>query len=572
MDPIKALKKQAKKVEKEVKKAGDAVVKTVESAVTNQGGGTTTKPSVEPVAQPAVGTPANTADSANRLTDFDMCLALTQKAINSQLLYAWKAWKRRKAIQDTIEIPVLKADGTPSRYGLTAKLAPLTINLNIKDAKLAQVLVTLTLESGEVRYYDEAEEAPATYDIEDWSVSFVTNLDKKPVDLDLLKQIDPDAKNTVADVIKRSGLPDSVFSIEYLCMKFTEVDLMLVDNKNVQIPDDVPKAAREKALSCLNRLLQGDMGNFMLGVVVRRNHEQATPTFALTDFIFDVHANWARTDASTLSYLGMLSRRPLPADTTKARVALQDNWVSPALIDGSEGLVSGIMAIRGAKLLDEYLIPSFKQALGLDPIVQGFARKFEWSESARKKQDDVFHHVIDKKKGYWITIEPVLGKNYLQISGKVWSSVYYEQQDQITHSKIGSLVAEGEQVLKGTVTLTARGSGAEFALDAEPAHSFDPYKTTRSDSSGISDVGEFATKIPKWLGFGGKTLTQMLEGDAREMGTRIQQNLDKVLNSIEVDLTHHDFIPPGGGVFDFQNVRFSGKTADLVFEVIYRAP
>jgi hypothetical protein len=48
--------------------------------------------------------------------------------------------------------------------------------------------------------------------------------------------------------------------------------------------------------------------------------------------------------------------------------------------------------------------------------------------------------------------------------------------------------------------------------------------------------------------------------------------LENTLAHIKVDLSHHQFIPPGGGTFTFQNLRFSGQTGDLMLDVIYQAP
>src|SRR5436190_2803304 len=129
--------------------------------------------------------------TANALTDFDLCLALAQTSIDTQMEYAWKAWKRRTNFSDKINIFKLKRDGqlVDSSYGLSATLAPLQVVLNVTDAKLGQVKVTLTLSSGKVVYYDELNEAKAEYVINTpWSISFITDLDKKPVDLKVLQQ------------------------------------------------------------------------------------------------------------------------------------------------------------------------------------------------------------------------------------------------------------------------------------------------------------------------------------------------------------------------------------------------
>ncbi|MBW7459831.1 hypothetical protein K0U00_37805, partial [Paenibacillus sepulcri] len=356
-------------------------------------------------------------DSKNLLTDFDLCLAISQKAINSQMAYAWKAWKRRKQFSDTLDIYPKKNDGTPSRFGLTAEIAPLEVSLNVEDGKLGQVKVTLTLKSGNVHYYDEDEEQAADQAISNWSLSFITDLDKKPVDLETIASIDPAAYETVQKTIDASGLPDDVFSIEYLFMKLTEVDLLLSDNKNVSIPAAVSQYARTRTLSCLNNLLQGEMGEFMLGTVVRRNTKHQTPTFAMTDFVFDVHANWKAADAAALSYLGMFSGRNLPDDRNAARIKLSDDWINPAMIDGTQGLVSGIMAIRKEVLLDNYLMPQFMKELGASPVVDGLKRRFVFQDSSSHTSRDLVDRKVEQSRSYWLEIAIAPGTNRLDISG-----------------------------------------------------------------------------------------------------------------------------------------------------------
>lgn len=212
--------------------------------------------------RPAATSPIDTSDTKNSLTDFDMCLALAQKAINDQMKAAWETWIARSEFSTTgemqdfalVSLYPLKRDGTPSAYGLEAEFAPLTVSLNVESGKLGQVRVTLHLMEGTVTYFDEEIEEKATYPIKNWSISFLTDLDKKPCDLNVLREIDPQAHEAAAQCIQKSGLPDSVFSIEYLFMKFTEVDLLLSDNKDIDIPPDVPKAASERARSSLNAL------------------------------------------------------------------------------------------------------------------------------------------------------------------------------------------------------------------------------------------------------------------------------------------------------------------------------
>lgn len=254
----------------------------------------------------------------NSLDDFDMCLAVAQAAIDSVMEDAWEAWKERN-FKGTIEIfkDIDEGKIIDSPYGLSVEIEPLQVSLAVLGGKLGQVKVTLPLKSGKVVYYNKTRREDAAHQFANWSISFVTDLDKKPVDLKTLAQIDPATHDKAQAVIRNTGLDEGVFSIEYLFLKLTEVELLVTDNKYIQIPNNVPSAAREQTLISLNMLLQKQLGEYILGTVVRRNTKQATPTFALTDFVFNVRANWQAAEASTLEYLGEFSGRGLRLSSTK---------------------------------------------------------------------------------------------------------------------------------------------------------------------------------------------------------------------------------------------------------------
>ncbi|SCW64633.1 hypothetical protein SAMN04487970_102368 [Paenibacillus tianmuensis] len=512
-------------------------------------------------------------DSRNVLTDFDLSLALAQKAINSQMQFAWKAWKKRKQVGQTLDIYPKKQDGTPSKYGLSAVVEPLQVSLNVQNAKLGQVQVTLTLSSGTVHYYDEDQEAAFDQPIANWSVSFLTDLDKEPVDLNILAQIDPDAYKAASDKISSSGLPEDVFSIEYLFMRLTDVELLLEDNKNISIPSDVSGKARTKALECLNHLLQGDLGKFMLGTVVRRNTNHPVPTFAMTDFVFDVHPNWTAADAATLSYLGVFSGRPLPDDINAARIKLEDNWISPGMIDGTEGLVSGLMAIRKEVFIDKYLMPEFESALGLQPVVDGLKRSFTKSSSSSSTKRDFVDHKIDHSLGYSLEIAIVPGTNRLDLTGGIDGSfTYTEHTLGPAGMETARITASGHRAVSGSLVLSMTDdSEGAFSVSSQLSYSIGDLQSTK-DSSGFGVVENALSWIPKLLGITGGTIEEMLGNIAAEYVSTVEAALQKALGHVAIDLNQNHFIPPGGGVFAFQNVRFSNETGDLLFDVIYKAP
>jgi len=516
-------------------------------------------------------------DTQNTLTDFDLCLALAQVAIDSQMAYAWRAWKRRTAFSDTIRIFKTRRGGqiVDAKVGLEARLAPITVGLDVPNGKLGQVKVTLNITSGTVTYVDEETAELTEYPFRNGTVSFLSDLDKHPVDLDVLARIDPDVQQTAQEVIEKSGLPDAVFSIEYLFLKFTEVDLLLAGNKDVDLPADMPGAARDKALSSLNYLLQGDLGNFMLGTVVRRNNKQGVPTFAMTDFVFDVHGNSDAPDASTLAYLGMLAGRPLPPDVDLARTKLEYAWLRPEQLDGTESNVSGVMAIRKGVFMDDYLIRAFSDLIGLPPAADDRTWTFSHGEQFNDTSSDIIDREWDAARGYTLAISIVPGSNTLTITGQVASHAnmdgYTKRVGVLGHDHTEWIHMAGHQDLTGSVTLDVQGMGTAFQVDPVVTYAFgDVVVDNDSIEGGAKVLNAFETAFQA-LHITGSTTAEKLANQQRELVSNLSAWLDQVLKNITVDLSQHAFIPPGGGVFTFQNLRFS-NVGDLIFDVIYQAP
>jgi hypothetical protein len=566
-------------------------------------------------------------DTKNSLVDFDMCLALAQRAINSQMTAAWATWITRSEFSTTGEMKdfalVSVYDNDFQTSGLEVEFDPLSVSLSVPNGKLGQVQVTLYLKSGTVfsektdftrgerRAIDgevedmiaeaiakgllspKDKDSDAVFDeytakykkenpekfrngvaIANWSVSFLTDLDKKPCDLNLLAQIDPQAHEAASKCIQDSGLPDSVFSIEYLFMKFTEVDLLLSDNKDINIPADVPKATSERARSCLNTLLQGGNGEFMMGTVVRRSKthsEGALPTFALTDFIFSVKAD-AVPEASTLSYLGMFSRRALPPNLDTARIALQDNWVRPEMLDGTRGSISGTMAISKERFVNQYVIPLVANKLQVSPTRA--ASQMAWTFASASQQRSSTRDIIDRKwdrGANWsidITISP--GTSQLDVSGRISS---YAHMDGYT-LKLGALggyhtewiYIGGHRNFSSRLLLTGGGSGSTFDLEPKLGPlNFTAMQVDRDEIKGGAVVLNAFEELT------GSTTAERLGNQQSSLVDNLKQQLEASLGQVQMDLSQQSFIPPGAGVFTFQNPRFS-MAGDLLFDVIYQAP
>jgi hypothetical protein len=589
-----------------------------------------------------------TNDTANSLTDFDMCLALAQKAINSQMAAAWKTWIARSEFSTTGQMKdfalVSIYDDDSKTSGLELEFDPLTVSLYVPNGKLGQVQVTLHLKSGSVfckkTQFDASEQEDnrdsikelidqavkngelspppdrkkdkTNYDlvfrryeakyqkdnpekyrdttlIANWSISFLTDLDKKPCDRHMLEEIDSSLKGVVDDVITKSGLPDSVFSIEYIFMKFTQVDLLLADNKNIQIPNDVPEAAKTKALTSLNQLLQGKNGNFMLGTVVRRSKQNSKdtilPTFALTDFIFNVKAD-SVPEASTLSYLGMFARRPLPTNIDTARIALQDNWVRPEMINGTQGLISGVMVISKQVFMEKYLIPAFSESLKGETLESsGLTWTFKREEQINKDSGTTpciipplfyLNCSYDSARDYSLQLAIQPGTNQISICGQMDSHAIYDGRTP-DYGPFGGkdLVSwihyRGYSLISGSIMLEGEGIGTEFKFNPKLNFNISPVRVTEGEGGGLAKVTEALGSVFKTLGIIGGTPGEALAYQQQSMLDGLKNALESELNNLEMDLSQHAFIPPGGGVFTFQNPRFS-YVGDLIFDVIYQAP
>ena len=530
-----------------------------------------------------------TTDTQNSLTQFDLCVAIAEKSLNSQLQTGWRQWLARsefsaadpRAGDFTGEIniyPTNAETGKPSRYGLKATLAPFTISLNVPQGKLGQVQVTLTLASGQVDYYSEAREEPATQPIRNWKISFVTDLDQQPVDWDTLKLIDPAAHSAAEQVVSRAELSPSVFSIEYLAMTLSKADL--VSNAIVDIPAEVPSDAVTKAKAMLNLLTSGQAGDYVLGTVVRRSKTRgiALPTFALTDFIFSVKADPVPC-ASTLSYLGMFSKRPLPEDVDAARLAFRDNWVRPDMLDGTRGLVSGVMVIGKRALLDDHLIKQFTDALGRAPDVDpnGMRWTYRAEQKHKTRRKDIISHNFEHGWSWEIRIEVVPGTAQLNISGRINSFVHYEGRTlkvwRFGNDRTEGQYNDGHQDIRATLKLEGSGGSLDFKITADIPEDnyFSQVFVDRDTTFGFSHVTEAAGAVFKAVGIIGNSPAEILENASAGQLHSLKEVMNNALKQIDVECNEHAFIPPGGGVFTFQNLRFS-DAGDAVVDVIYQSP
>lgn len=527
--------------------------------------------------------------TSNSLDDFDLCLALSQMSINSQLEAGWKAWKARKQMADTFDLLITKRgeDIVPSKVGLKGvKVAPLRVSLAVPNAMRNQVRVHVRLESGTVVYLDEEQGGAAECPVKNWEISFITNLEQQAVDLQALKQIDPQGHETTQALIKASGLPDAVFSIEYLFLKLTNLQLRVPGNAQKQIPADVPRDASNKALDVIDLWFDKQVGSFLLGTVVHRNIRQATPTFAMTDFVFSIRAHDKVADASTLCYLGEFSGRPLPGDVNGARDKLTDAWLKPEQINGQESNVAGVMAIGRPIFLEKYLLPkvawalftfNFPKMLTVDHGYQGGVtppvpprKGLTWTFSREEQERDSANRFLVERTvatgGYTVDFTVKPSTNQISLSGRVANKVHFDAGFS-ANDRTEWAYTEGHRDLTGSFTLTGNGIGTQFNLQSTLAFNLGEPVVDKNELGGAVKINE-AWKALKLIP---ATPEELVKNKGQEILDALKKAMNDSLSQLDLDLKQHTFIPPGGGVFTYQNPRFS-NAGDLFFDVIYRAP
>jgi hypothetical protein len=305
------------------------------------------------------------------------------------------------------------------------------------------------------------------------------------------------------------------------------------------------------------------LGNFPLGTIVRRRKETAPPTFAVTDFIFHVHGNSAAPQTSTLAYLCETGARALPADPAIARTKLASSWLRPEQVLGQQSSIGGILAIRRDLFFDNFLIPRLTAALGVSPTGNGFIRSFTRSQGFDRTETNIVKSRTFGDQGYQLSVTLDKGSQHLTLSGKAHANVNIEQHLLLTNIQSAAMRVAGERTLQNAIlTLRQSAIGQDFNVAVTlSAFSFSPLVKTQEEFSGIGAVADALTNV-----------RSLLEHAVTSEVDQVSNQLRQGLNNLAVDLSHHTFIPPGGGVFTFQNVHFSDVTGDLIFDVLYQAP
>jgi len=353
-------------------------------------------------------------DTKNALTNFDLCLAIAQNALQSQIYRAWKVWKLKNKFTDKIS--------EKTAYGSLEATwdTDYPVDISIEPGELGLLNLSFTIKNVSGAY--GSNQTPYG-SINSLSCFVDSGLLCNPVDLDWLAENDNDAHATVHDHIQGAGLNPDAFSIEYLTLHLKGLAGMVghrVVDYGVPIAPEIEAAVAEG----MNQLLFGGGDDkktkFPFGTVVRRKSNGGNlPTFALTDFILNTTFN---ADPQSFNYLGMLAGRPLPmtqeAVYNGASDGLPNTWIDPATITGETGLVNGVIAIRKEVFLDNYLMPVFSQAMGESPESVGLTRRFDLrSVFGGFGSRDAQIQGCEFQGDLTITIQP--SSNTLQITGGI---------------------------------------------------------------------------------------------------------------------------------------------------------
>lgn len=506
-----------------------------------------------------------TGDTTNALSDFDMCLAISEGALNAQIARAWPSWLSSSGFTPTLDIFTTLKNGqlVPSPFGVHVEMAPLTLSLSVPNGRPGQVQVTLNWQAGTVKYFDEAEGVPAELAIQGWSFTFISDLNRRAVDMNILEQLDPTLRDAVQRAIARASLPDDIFAVESLFLDVTHASGILEDNRALHTPQGVPDAARDRGAAAMRYFLQS-MKPFMLGTVVRPRRDPRLTTFALSDLIFDLDPVNGRAGLSSLNYLGVFAQRALPTNQAEALGRLGDLWVR-------SGQAHGVLAIGKGAFIERYLLPQFTARIGVAPSGGGLSWTYSGGNNESWTSSDIIDREWSRGKEWSLTIAIVPGTNQLRIGGRVASRATMEGYTKRFNIGMGEwghhhtewIRMAGHRDLSGTVELTTAVSGSDLQLVPRVSYSFGAMAVD-NDS-----VGGGANVLTAFEGaFTGGTTAERLQSQQQDMVQHLSSWLNDILAAINLNFSNQTFIPPGDGVFIFQNPRFSGA-GDLLFDVVY---
>jgi hypothetical protein len=170
-------------------------------------------------------------------------------------------------------------------------------------------------------------------------------------------------------------------------------------------------------------------------------------------------------------------------------------------------------------------------------------------------------------------VNPSANPKQLSISGRIDCKVHDDGMPPFSTKKDDHtqwIYVDGHQDFTGSLTLVGNGIGADFNLESKLTYSFSDPVVDRKETGGFN-IFSLVMSVAKALGLVANTAEELLANVQKSTAEALLSTLKSALARLEMNLKQHVFIPPGGGVFTFQNPCFS-DSGDLFFEVIYRAP
>lgn len=566
-------------------------------------------------------------NTKNKLQDFDMCLAIGEKAINSGLAISWKAWKKNKQIRDVISLRIPGGNNE----GADIKLSAPMISLDTDQGDTSRVRVTLTIDSGKVFFYTgnklESEQ------ISNWKFSFITDISKRKTDFDTLKKIDPQSYDSARSIVnnaidKDKRLTDSVFSLEYLFLELTAVNFSALKDNDIKIPAQVKNEAKTVVKKVLDLYINDEFSTnrFMLGTIVRRTPSYSVPTFTLTDYIYGI--NQVK-DASALTYLGMFAGRPLPYDNRDAVKRMSDPWLRPKTLGGNEGTLAGALVIRKETFLFDYFADNFNKTLRksklmnevaagrhemmplpyiTDRLVWCYPYQFKATvtgvkgailkslyelageaavvvKAAMTFQPDVkLMQLDDTDWNITFSVEP--GTNKMTFSGNIYTNVNSAirlQQDLLVTDidiEAGANRFSGVSHFHGVMELKEiaerldeKGLLQDFQI--KPVLSgdivFEKFEITKNEGTGIFSFKDVFPDLMKQMGLIKKNISELIADEQMHVADHIRTLIEEMMTGFNVDISKNTFVPPGGSALIYQDPRFK-ENGDLIVSAIVKEP
>jgi hypothetical protein len=134
------------------------------------------------------------------------------------------------------------------------------------------------------------------------------------------------------------------------------------------------------------------------------------------------------------------------------------------------------------------------------------------------------------------------------------------------HWHTEDIYMDGHQDFSGVVDLQAQGIGVDFKVTPAFNFNFGDTQVTRYEIDGGANVLTAFEEV-----FTGSSTAEKLHNLQADAVASLSRWINQVFGSFKVSMAQHAFIPPGGGVFTFQNPRFT-PAGDLIFDAIYQAP